>query len=149
MKVVQTTVPATANGSYVPGLLMQPESAVALLLFGHGAGTPMRAPLMNQLSEAPRQPPQSPHHPRLPSFRGPHPESSSNQHPELIAQPDHPTIPSAQTNRDEPALAAFSYSGNNRPASLTPRLRRPALIRRRKHHLREPPLERLVIAELA
>ena len=66
MKVVQTTVPATANGSYVPGLLMQPESAVALLLFGHGAGTPMRAPLMNQLSEALAS---HPNHPTIPASR--------------------------------------------------------------------------------
>ena len=42
----------TPNGPPVPGLLLQPHNAIALMLFGHGAGTPMRAPLMNQLAAA-------------------------------------------------------------------------------------------------
>ena len=31
---------------------MQPHNAFALMVFGHGAGTPMRAPLMNQMAKA-------------------------------------------------------------------------------------------------
>ena len=137
MKVVQTTVPATANGPHVPGLLMQPDDAFALMLFGHGAGTPMRAPLMNQLSELSLSP-ATPITPPSPPPVIPASPAGTQQQPTSPSSPRSPiTQPSrvAQTNRDEPALAAFSYSGNNRPASLTPRLRRPALIRRRKHHL--------------
>ena len=33
---------------------MQPDDALALMLFGHGAGTSMRAPLMVQMSRSPR-----------------------------------------------------------------------------------------------
>ena len=51
-RVAKTTFPATPNGPSVPGLLMQPDDALALMLFGHGAGTPMGAPLMHQMSEA-------------------------------------------------------------------------------------------------
>ena len=52
MIVVQTTFPATPKGPAVPGLLVQPHNALALMLFGHGAGTPMHAPLMHQMSAA-------------------------------------------------------------------------------------------------
>ena len=31
---------------------MQPDNALALMVFGHGAGTPKRAPLMHQMSSA-------------------------------------------------------------------------------------------------
>ena len=51
-RVAKTTFPATPNGPAVPGLLMQPDDALALMVFGHGAGTPMRAPLMHQMSQA-------------------------------------------------------------------------------------------------
>ena len=93
MKVVQTTVPATANGPHVPGLLMQPESAVALLLFGHGAGTPMRAPLMNQLSEALAS---HPNHPTIPSSR--HPGVPSRD-PAATNVPSPPRSPFTQPSR--------------------------------------------------
>ena len=52
MIVVQTTFPATPKGPAVPGLLVQPHNPLALMLFGHGAGTPMHAPLMHQMSAA-------------------------------------------------------------------------------------------------
>ena len=51
-RVAKTTFPATPNGPAVPGLLMQPDDALALMVFGHGAGTPMQAPLMVQMSAA-------------------------------------------------------------------------------------------------
>ncbi len=34
------------------GLLLHPHSPIALLVFGHGAGTPMRAPLMHHMAQA-------------------------------------------------------------------------------------------------
>ena len=51
-RVAKTTVPATPAEPDVPGLLLQPDNPIALMLFGHGAGTPMRAPLMNQMAHA-------------------------------------------------------------------------------------------------
>lgn len=52
MKPTQTTFPTTPTGPPVPGLLVQPDNPIALMVFGHGAGTPMRAPLMDQMSNA-------------------------------------------------------------------------------------------------
>ena len=76
MKVTQTTIPTvhgvpaqsprrarpepvegvesyhTPTGPHVPALLLQPKDPIALLLVGHGAGTPMRAPLMHQMAKA-------------------------------------------------------------------------------------------------
>ncbi|MDE2869353.1 MAG: hypothetical protein OXR64_15235 [Chloroflexota bacterium] len=52
MKVIETTFPATPSGPNLPALLLQPNNPRALLVFGHGAGTPMRAPLMHQMAEA-------------------------------------------------------------------------------------------------
>ena len=93
MKVVQTTVPATANGPHVPGLLMQPDNAFALMLFGHGAGTPMRAPLMNQLSEALAS---HPNHPTIPASR--HPGVPSRD-PAAPNTPSSPRSPITQPSR--------------------------------------------------
>ena len=42
----------TPSGPNLPALLLQPHTPLALMLFGHGAGTPMRAPLMHQMAEA-------------------------------------------------------------------------------------------------
>ena len=42
----------TPSGPHLPALLLQPANPIALTLFGHGAGTPMRAPLMDQMAEA-------------------------------------------------------------------------------------------------
>ena len=42
----------TRSGPHLPALLHQPNNPLALMLFGHGAGTPMRAPLMDRMAEA-------------------------------------------------------------------------------------------------
>ncbi len=42
----------TPSGPHLPALLLQPEGPLALMLFGHGAGTPMRAPLMDRMATA-------------------------------------------------------------------------------------------------
>ena len=52
MNVHQTTFPLTPTGPHLPALLLQPHNPIALMLFGHGAGTPMRAPLMEQMATA-------------------------------------------------------------------------------------------------
>ena len=52
MKTTQTTFPLTPTGPHLPALLLQPKDPLALMLFGHGAGTPMRAPLMHQIAQA-------------------------------------------------------------------------------------------------
>ncbi len=52
MDIHQTTFPLTPTGPHLPALLLQPHNPLALMLFGHGAGTPMRTPLMAQMAEA-------------------------------------------------------------------------------------------------
>ena len=68
MKLHQTTFPTvhgeptrsprrvesnhTPSGPNLPALLLQPTNPLALLVFGHGAGTPMRAPLMHHIARA-------------------------------------------------------------------------------------------------
>ncbi len=52
MDIHQTTFPLTHTGPHLPALLLQPHNPLALMLFGHGAGTPMCAPLMHQMAEA-------------------------------------------------------------------------------------------------
>ena len=52
MKLHQSAFPATPLGPHLPALLLQPTTPLALLVFGHGAGTPMRAPLMHRMAEA-------------------------------------------------------------------------------------------------
>ena len=52
MKVIETTFRATPTGPHLPALLLQPNNPLALIVFGHGAGTPMRAPLMHRMAEA-------------------------------------------------------------------------------------------------
>ena len=42
----------TPSGPNLPALLLQPTNPIALIVFGHGAGTPMRAPLMHQMATA-------------------------------------------------------------------------------------------------
>lgn len=52
MNAHETTFPITPTGPHLPALLLQPKDPIALMLFGHGAGTPMRAPLMHQMAQA-------------------------------------------------------------------------------------------------
>ncbi|MDE2902825.1 MAG: alpha/beta hydrolase [Chloroflexota bacterium] len=52
MNLHQSTFPSTPSSPHLPALLLQPQNPIALLVFGHGAGTPMRAPLMHHMAEA-------------------------------------------------------------------------------------------------
>ena len=52
MKITKTTFPLTSTGPHLPALILQPHNPLALMLFGHGAGTPMRAHLMEQMAQA-------------------------------------------------------------------------------------------------
>ena len=51
MNLHQTTFPTTPSGPHLPALLLQPTNPVAVLVFGHGAGTPMCAPLMHHMAQ--------------------------------------------------------------------------------------------------
>ena len=52
MNLQETTFPASPSGPHLPALLLQPTNPIALIVFGHGAGTPMRAPLMHHMAQA-------------------------------------------------------------------------------------------------
>ena len=52
MNLREATFPLTLTGPNLPALLLQPHNPLALMLFGHGAGTPMRAPLMDRMATA-------------------------------------------------------------------------------------------------
>ena len=43
---------ATSNGPAVATILVEPEDAIALMMLGHGSGTPLYRPLMVQMAEA-------------------------------------------------------------------------------------------------
>lgn len=43
---------ATSKGPEVATILVVPEDAIALMVLGHGAGTPIYRPLMVQMAEA-------------------------------------------------------------------------------------------------
>ena len=43
---------ATSNGPEVATILLEPDDAVALMVLGHGSGTPIHRPLMVQMAEA-------------------------------------------------------------------------------------------------
>ena len=51
-KVTESRLLATPEGTEVTAILVEPEDAIALMVFGHGAGTPVHAPLMVQMAEA-------------------------------------------------------------------------------------------------
>ena len=52
VKVTEGRVVVPASGSEVSTVLMEPDDPIALMLLGHGAGTPMQSPLMVQTAEA-------------------------------------------------------------------------------------------------
>ncbi len=52
LKVTEHRLPVTSAGTDVTAILVEPEDAFALMVLGHGAGTPMQAPLMAQMAEA-------------------------------------------------------------------------------------------------
>ena len=51
-KVTTGSLTATSGGTEVTTILVEPEEAIALMVFGHGAGTPIHAPLMVHMAEA-------------------------------------------------------------------------------------------------
>lgn len=55
MAQVRTTggwLVATSSGSEVSTILVEPDDAIALMVLGHGSGTPIRRPLMVHMAEA-------------------------------------------------------------------------------------------------
>ena len=52
-KVTESRMIATSNGSEVTAILVEPDkAATALMVLGHGSGTPIRCSLMVQMAEA-------------------------------------------------------------------------------------------------
>ena len=51
-RVTESALLATPDGAEVTTILVEPEDAIALMVFGHGAGTPIHAPLMAEMAEA-------------------------------------------------------------------------------------------------
>ncbi len=51
-RVSDHRVPVALNGSEVDAVLVEPDNAIALMVLGHGAGTPIHAPLMVQMAAA-------------------------------------------------------------------------------------------------
>ena len=52
VRVTESRMPATYGGPEVSSILVEPDNAMALMVLGHGAGTPIYRPLMVQLAEA-------------------------------------------------------------------------------------------------
>ena len=50
--VTKNRLLATPNGSEVTTILVRPDDAIALMVFGHGSATPIHRPLMVQMAEA-------------------------------------------------------------------------------------------------
>ena len=50
-KVTKHRLPL-GSGTEVAAILVEPENAIALMVLGHGAGTPMQSPFMGQMAEA-------------------------------------------------------------------------------------------------
>ena len=51
-EVTESALLAIPDGAEVTTILVEPENAIALMVFGHGAGTPIHAPLMAEMAEA-------------------------------------------------------------------------------------------------
>ena len=52
MKITESKILATSEGSEVSTILVEPDDAFALVVLGHGSGTPIHRPHMVQLCEA-------------------------------------------------------------------------------------------------
>lgn len=52
MQITENKMDAAPDGSEVSTILVQPDDAFALMVLGHGSGTPIDRPLMVQLCEA-------------------------------------------------------------------------------------------------
>ena len=52
IEVTESKILATPGGPEVSTILVEPEGALALLVLGHGSGTPIHRPLMVQLCDA-------------------------------------------------------------------------------------------------
>ncbi len=78
-KITESRMSATPNGPEVATILVEPNDPVALMVLGHGAGTPIYSPTMAKMSEA-----LADH--RIATFRYnyPYSESMITFHPELI-----------------------------------------------------------------
>ena len=50
-KITERRLPVGSD-SEVAAILVEPEDAIALMVLGHGAGTPMQSPVMAQMAEA-------------------------------------------------------------------------------------------------
>ncbi len=51
VRVTESGMVATSNGPKVATILVEPEDAIALLMLGHGSGTPIYRPVMVQMAE--------------------------------------------------------------------------------------------------
>ena len=49
-RVTEHRVPVTLKGPEVDAVLVEPDNAIALMVLGHGAGTPIHTPLMVQIA---------------------------------------------------------------------------------------------------
>ena len=52
LRVTEGTLAVPASGSEVSTTLLEPDDPIALMMLGHGAGSPMRSPVMDQTAEA-------------------------------------------------------------------------------------------------
>lgn len=52
VRMTEGRLAVPASGSEVSTILLEPDDPIALMMLGHGAGTPMRNPLMDQTAEA-------------------------------------------------------------------------------------------------
>ena len=52
LRVTEGSLVVPLTGSEVSTILLEPDDPIALMMLGHGAGTPMRSPLMDQTAEA-------------------------------------------------------------------------------------------------
>ena len=51
-KVAESSMAVSSNGTEVTTFLVEPDDAVALMVLGHGSGTPAHYPLMVEMAEA-------------------------------------------------------------------------------------------------
>ena len=52
VKVTESSMAVSSNGTEVTTFLVEPDDAVALMVLGHGSGTPAHYPLMVEMAEA-------------------------------------------------------------------------------------------------
>ena len=52
VRVTEGSVVVPSSGSEVTTILVEPDDAIALMVLGHGSGTPIRRPVVVQLAGA-------------------------------------------------------------------------------------------------